>query len=59
MAIIGDAAHGFYPFFGQGVSAAFGDCMELVKLVDRYGTNWEKFFLSLSNGTKKTYGRVR
>ena len=40
--IIGDAAHGFYPFFGQGASAAFGDCMTLCTLLDRYQQDWSK-----------------
>lgn len=44
MAIVGDAAHGFYPFFGQGTSAAFGDCMTLVDLIDEYNANWSKIF---------------
>jgi len=43
--LVGDAAHGFYPFFGQGTSAAFGDGMLLVKLIDRYGEDWENVFL--------------
>jgi kynurenine 3-monooxygenase len=42
--IIGDAAHGFYPFFGQGTSAAFGDCMALINLIDKYGNDWGKIF---------------
>ncbi|HSW88586.1 MAG TPA: NAD(P)/FAD-dependent oxidoreductase [Candidatus Saccharimonadales bacterium] len=42
--IVGDAAHGFYPFFGQGASAAFGDCMQLVNLIDQYHTDWAKVF---------------
>lgn len=44
MVIIGDAAHGFLPFLGQGTSAAFGDCLEIVGLIDEYGNNWEKIF---------------
>lgn len=40
MAILGDAAHGFLPFYGQGVSAAFGDCLTLTSLIDRYGNDW-------------------
>lgn len=44
MTIIGDGAHGFYPFFGQGASAAFGDSMELVKLLRHYGPNWGTIF---------------
>ncbi|HWY79081.1 MAG TPA: NAD(P)/FAD-dependent oxidoreductase [Candidatus Sulfotelmatobacter sp.] len=42
--IVGDAAHGFYPFFGQGTSAALGDSMCLIKLLDKYGTDWGKIF---------------
>lgn len=44
IAILGDSAHAFYPFFGQGVSAAFGDCMELIRLVDRYPNTWTQKF---------------
>jgi kynurenine 3-monooxygenase len=42
--LMGDAAHGFYPFFGQGTTAAFGDAMKLVELVDEHGPDWEKIF---------------
>lgn len=42
--LVGDAAHGFYPFFGQGTSAAFGDCMQLISLLDTYGPNWGEIF---------------
>jgi len=44
VAIIGDAAHGFYPFFGQGTSAAFGDVMKLIELIDENKSNWEEIF---------------
>lgn len=44
MAILGDAAHGFFPFFGQGMTAAFGDGLALAQLVDAYGDNWGKIF---------------
>lgn len=40
MAILGDAAHGFLPFYGQGVSAAFGDCVTIASLIDSYGNDW-------------------
>jgi len=52
--IIGDAAHGFYPFFGQGTSAAFGDAMKLVTLLDKYGPDWGKIFL-LYQGARKRH----
>jgi kynurenine 3-monooxygenase len=44
MTLVGDAAHGFYPFFGQGTTAAFGDCMALIELIDLYGDDWNKIF---------------
>ncbi len=51
--LVGDAAHGFYPFFGQGTSAAFGDCMKLVELIDKYGTDWQKIFPLYQEARKK------
>jgi len=53
IAIIGDAAHGFYPFFGQGTSAAFDDCIEIIKLLDKYGPDWGKIFPLYQNKRKK------
>ena len=44
MVLVGDSAHGCLPFYGIGTSVAFGDCMELVSLVDKYGTDWRKIF---------------
>lgn len=41
MTIVGDAAHGFYPFFGQGTTAAFSDCMTIIELLDENNYNWE------------------
>jgi kynurenine 3-monooxygenase len=42
IAVIGDAAHGFLPFFGQGMSAAFGDCREIVRLLKTHEDDWAK-----------------
>jgi kynurenine 3-monooxygenase len=42
--ILGDAAHAFLPFFGQGVSAGFADVMELIGLVDSFGPDWGRIF---------------
>jgi kynurenine 3-monooxygenase len=53
IAIIGDAAHGFYPFFGQGTSAAFGDCIQFIKLLDTYGPDWGKIFPLYQEARKK------
>jgi kynurenine 3-monooxygenase len=32
--LIGDAAHAVYPFYGQGMNAAFEDCSEFAKCLD-------------------------
>jgi kynurenine 3-monooxygenase len=34
MLILGDAAHGFNPFFGQGISAGMGDVQRLLEVID-------------------------
>jgi kynurenine 3-monooxygenase len=40
MFLIGDAAHGVTPFYGQGTSAAFDDCLILCALLDAYHSDW-------------------
>jgi len=57
MTVLGDAAHGAIPFYGQGISAAFEDCLELVKYIDTYGTNWQKIF-PLYQETRKKHADV-
>jgi len=39
--IMGDAAHGIVPFFGQGMNAGFEDCRILNQLLDINHDNWE------------------
>ncbi|MCA9290114.1 MAG: FAD-dependent monooxygenase [Phycisphaerales bacterium] len=34
VAVIGDAAHAVVPFYGQGMNAAFEDCLELDRCID-------------------------
>ncbi len=34
--LIGDAAHAIVPFFGQGMNAAFQDCLRLADSIDRH-----------------------
>jgi kynurenine 3-monooxygenase len=53
MAIIGDGAHGVFPFYGQGTSAAFGDAMEIARLVDIHGTDWKTIFPIYQKNRKK------
>lgn len=41
--MLGDAAHAIVPFHGQGMNAAFEDCIVLDGLLDRHDT-WETLF---------------
>ena len=38
--LIGDAAHGIVPFYGQGMNAGFEDCRILNNLLDDFGDDW-------------------
>lgn len=38
--LLGDAAHGVVPFFGQGMNSAFEDCRILNMLLDKYQDDW-------------------
>lgn len=40
--LIGDAAHGIIPFFGQGMNSAFEDCRILDELLDEYEDDWSR-----------------
>jgi kynurenine 3-monooxygenase len=42
--IIGDAAHGMVPFFGQGVNCSFEDCTFLASELDRTKNDWKQVF---------------
>ncbi|HEX7046708.1 MAG TPA: NAD(P)/FAD-dependent oxidoreductase [Gammaproteobacteria bacterium] len=42
--LLGDAAHAIVPFHGQGMNAAFEDCIALDDLVERHGTDWKTIF---------------
>lgn len=42
--LAGDSAHGVIPFYGQGVSAGFDDCLTLSDLIDEHEGDWEKVF---------------
>lgn len=43
-AMLGDACHAIVPFFGQGMNAAFEDCVYLNSCMDKYGDDWKKIF---------------
>lgn len=40
--LIGDAAHGIVPFYGQGMNAGFEDCRILNELLDEYKDHWPR-----------------
>ncbi|WP_419420913.1 FAD-dependent oxidoreductase [Legionella sp. D16C41] len=40
--LIGDAAHGLVPFFGQGMNSAFEDCRIFNDILNRYEDDWHK-----------------
>jgi len=43
-ALLGDACHAIVPFFGQGMNAAFEDCVYLNQCIEKYGSDWKKIF---------------
>lgn len=47
--LIGDAAHAVVPFHGQGVNAAFEDCVELIDCIGDGEPGWEEIFCDLQN----------
>jgi kynurenine 3-monooxygenase len=42
--LVGDAAHAVVPFYGQGMNAAFEDCVVLDKCLDQFSDNHERAF---------------
>ncbi|MEL7297725.1 MAG: NAD(P)/FAD-dependent oxidoreductase [Pseudomonadota bacterium] len=46
--LIGDAAHAIVPFHGQGMNAAFEDCVVLSNLIDE-SDSWQTAFADFSN----------
>ena len=39
--LLGDAAHGIVPFYGQGMNAGFEDCRIFNHLLDQFDDDWE------------------
>jgi kynurenine 3-monooxygenase len=39
--LIGDAAHGIVPFYGQGMNAGFEDCVVLHELLEQHPDDWQ------------------
>lgn len=44
IALVGDAAHAVVPFYGQGMNAAFEDCVVLDECVAEFPSNLERAF---------------
>jgi kynurenine 3-monooxygenase len=44
VALIGDAAHVLYPYYGQGANAGFEDCSVLMQCLEKYGDDWKTVF---------------
>ncbi len=43
-ALLGDSCHAIVPFFGQGMNAAFEDCIYLNEIIGKNEGDWEKIF---------------
>lgn len=50
--LIGDAAHGVVPFFGQGMNCGFEDCRLLNQFLDQYHDNWQQAIPAFFNERK-------
>src|ERR1043166_8840565 len=44
VALLGDAAHAVVPFYGQGMNAAFEDCVVLDECLNHFADNREQAF---------------
>lgn len=44
LALVGDAAHAVVPFYGQGMNAAFEDCVVLDECLEKFPDNHERAF---------------
>jgi kynurenine 3-monooxygenase len=50
--LIGDAAHGIVPFYGQGMNAGFEDCRILNELLSKHNDNWDAVLPEFQNQRK-------
>jgi kynurenine 3-monooxygenase len=56
--LIGDAAHVVVPFHGQGVNAAFEDCMTLVNILDNGSGDWQSVFRTLQDKRRENCNAI-
>jgi kynurenine 3-monooxygenase len=50
--LLGDAAHAIVPFHGQGMNAAFEDCLVLDRLLDEH-ESWERLFAAFEQARRE------
>ncbi|NEP01032.1 MAG: FAD-dependent monooxygenase [Symploca sp. SIO2E9] len=50
-ALIGDACHAIFPYYGQGANAGFEDCQILIKCMEKHPGDWQTIF--------QTYEKLR
>jgi kynurenine 3-monooxygenase len=51
--LLGDAAHAVVPFYGQGMNAAFEDCVVLDECLDKFPDNRERAFAKYFKSRKE------
>ena len=49
VALLGDACHAIVPFFGQGMNAAFEDCIYLNECINKFDSDWKKILNEFQN----------
>lgn len=52
VALIGDAAHVLFPYYGQGANAGFEDCSVLIDCMEKHGEDWPAVFADYEKNRK-------
>lgn len=52
VALVGDSAHAVVPFYGQGMNAGFEDIYVLDQLIQEFGDDWERIFITYQEKRK-------